>query len=201
MTNAGPSPHLRLAGVVLAAGAGVRAGGPKALRREDSGPQAGRAWVEIAASSLRDAGCDPVVVVLGAAADDAAPLVPAWARAVIAADWADGQSASLRAGIDALAQTEADAALVTLVDLPWQGAREALSVAALADADAPRASLARLVDAEGAPGHPVLIGRDHWARLRDTLHGDEGARRYLAAHPVRTVRVGPGREAGAGHGA
>lgn len=182
---------MRVAGVVLAAGAGVRAGGPKALRVETSGPEEGRAWVEIAASSLRDAGCEPVMVVLGAAADEASALVPAWARVVVCEDWAQGQSASLRAGlgaVEALPGSSADAVLVTLVDLPWKGAAQALAVVALADADAPRASLGRLVDADGAPGHPVLIGRDHWGPLRQTLSGDSGARDYLAAASVRTTR-------------
>lgn len=186
MTHAG-MPGPRVAGLVLAAGAGARAGGPKALRIADDG----RAWVRIAAESLRDAGCASVTVVLGAAADEARALVPHWAEAVIAADWSDGQSASLRAGIDALASSApaAHAALVTLVDLPWQGAEEARAVLGLLDAASPAASLARLIDAQGNPGHPVLVGREHWIRLRDTLSGDQGARAYLAAHDVHTARV------------
>lgn len=157
-----------------------------------AGDGGGRAWVEIAASSLRDAGCAPVVVVLGAQARRARALVPEWARVVVCEDWETGQSASLRAGVDAvesLPTGEAvDAVLVTLVDLPWQGAREARAVAGLLDPAAPGASLGRLIDGHGAPGHPVLIGRDHWAPMRETLGGDEGARRYLAGADVRTVR-------------
>lgn len=125
-----------------------------------------------------------MVVVLGAAAEEAHGLVPAWARVVVCEEWADGQSASLRAGLQAvegLPTGEAvDAVLVTLVDLPWQGAAEALAVRGLLDIVAPRATLGRLVGADGAPGHPVLIGRDHWAPLLATLRGDEGARGYLA---------------------
>jgi CTP:molybdopterin cytidylyltransferase MocA len=35
---------------------------------------------------------------------------------------------------------------------------------------------------DGQPGHPVLIGRDHWAGVIATAQGDRGARTYLAAH-------------------
>ena len=40
---------------------------------------------------------------------------------------------------------------------------------------------------DGVRGHPVLIGRDHWAGVIETATGDEGARRYLAAHDVVEV--------------
>ncbi|MCW2507439.1 MAG: putative molybdopterin-guanine dinucleotide biosynthesis protein, partial [Modestobacter sp.] len=36
-------------------------------------------------------------------------------------------------------------------------------------------------------GHPVLLGREHWAGVVETATGDEGARRYLAAHDVLEV--------------
>lgn len=127
-----------------------------------------------------------MLVVLGAAASQARELVPEWARVVVAEDWSNGQSASLTAGLDALEATAADGVLVTLVDLPWQGVDEALAVLSLADAEAPAASLARLT-VRGTPAHPVLIGRDHWAPLRDTLQGDSGARDYLASASVATV--------------
>jgi serine O-acetyltransferase len=39
----------------------------------------------------------------------------------------------------------------------------------------------------GNPGHPVLLGREHWAGVIETASGDEGARRYLAAHDVTEV--------------
>jgi CTP:molybdopterin cytidylyltransferase MocA len=39
----------------------------------------------------------------------------------------------------------------------------------------------------GRPGHPVVIGRAHWAALRAGLRGDSGAREYLAANGVQPV--------------
>lgn len=51
-------------------------------------------WLKTAVRSLVEGGCAHVVVVLGAAVVD----VPQPAQAVVATDWSDGLSASLRAG-------------------------------------------------------------------------------------------------------
>ena len=40
---------------------------------------------------------------------------------------------------------------------------------------------------DGRPGHPVLLGRDHWAPLIAGVQGDRGAADYLAAHTVLSV--------------
>ena len=66
-------------------------------------------------TALADGGCDDVVVVLGAAVVD----VPAPARAVVAEDWAQGLSASVRAGVTAI---DADYAVLHAVDTPGVGA-------------------------------------------------------------------------------
>lgn len=168
-------------GIVLAAGAGERAGGAKALRR---GPD-GTPWLHIACDALRDAGCREVLVVLGAEADAAAALVPRGALPVVATDWADGQSASLKVGLAAAATSSADAVLLTLVDLPDQTAAAARAVME-AGADDPRGTLAR-AHYDGAPGHPVLLGRDHWGPIGDSATGDSGARDYLSDHLVMDV--------------
>jgi CTP:molybdopterin cytidylyltransferase MocA len=165
-----------IAGLVLAAGAGSRAGGPKALRSEPDG----RSWVSIAAASLRDAGCSPVFVVLGAAADEAESLVPSWCHVIVNADWASGMSTSLRAGIGAAASLmDADGLLITLVDLPWQSAAESLATLALIEGRDPRAATARRI-VDGAPAHPVYIGRDHWEAVSAHVSGDAGAGTYVA---------------------
>ena len=43
---------------------------------------------------------------------------------------------------------------------------------------------------DGVPGHPVLIGRDHWDGVVASAVGDRGARDYLAAHGVALVECG-----------
>jgi CTP:molybdopterin cytidylyltransferase MocA len=40
------------------------------------------------------------------------------------------------------------------------------------------------------PGHPTLLGRDHWTGVVDTARGDRGARDYLAEHPPVLVECG-----------
>jgi len=122
-------------------------------------------------------------VVLGAAADAALELVPAEARGVVASDWASGMGASLRAGLAAAAQADADAALITLVDLPTLP----VSVAERLLAPGVTSETIRQAVFRGRPGHPVLVGRDHWPALVDELEGDRGARAYLVAHGVAEI--------------
>jgi CTP:molybdopterin cytidylyltransferase MocA len=169
-----------LVGLVLAAGGGSRFGGPKALARTPSGVP----WLHRAVALLVDAGCEAVVVVLGAEADRAAALLPAGATPVVAARWRDGMGASLAAGIAAL--PEADAVLVTLVDLPdLPGSVVDRVLAEGTDRDVLRRAVF-----DGEPGHPVLLGRDHWAAFRDSLHGDRGGAVYLEEHDVTRVECG-----------
>jgi len=173
---------VRSAGLLLAAGAGTRMGRPKALLVDDDGVP----WLARAVSALREGGCDEVVVVLGAAADEARSLVPEGATVVVADDWAEGMSASLRAGLLALEEGDADAALVSLVDLPdVTGAVVRRVLAAGAD----RAALIRTTY-DGRPGHPVVLGREHWLGVRAAAVGDAGARDYLAHHALVEVECG-----------
>lgn len=174
------APPPRVAGIVLAAGAGTRAGGPKALRRDDDGMP----WLHHAVAALRGGGCDPVLVVLGAEAARARALVPAEETVVVAERWADGLSASLRAGLEA-APPDVSAAVVTLVDLPGL---PAAAVERLLAAPLSRATLRRATyDAQ--PGHPVVIGRDHWAAVVASTEGDHGAGRYLRAQGAELVEL------------
>jgi len=172
-----------LQGLLLAAGSGSRMGTPKALVvGQDGAP-----WLSHGVASLLGGGCDGVTVVLGAAAEDAVTLVPSGpVTTVVAADWADGMSASLRAGLQALTATDAQAAVVTLVDLPDVGSDV---VRRVLDLGTDAGVLARATYG-GRPGHPVLLGRDHWAGVVDTATGDAGARDYLAQHMVFEVECG-----------
>jgi nicotine blue oxidoreductase len=130
--------------------------------------------------------CDEIVVVLGAEAERAAALLPMSVSRIRADDWAEGMGASLRAGLEALGPTDHDAALVSLVDLPDV---DAAVVARLLGHGSGRDVLARAAY-DGVPGHPVLIGRDHWDGVVATAVGDRGARDYLAAHEVALVECG-----------
>ena len=180
------APPASLCGLVLAAGAGTRFGRPKALAREPDGTP----WVLLAVRMLRDAGCDLVLVALGASADEARLLVPENAEVIVVRDWSGGLSATLRAGIDAASATGAAGLLVTPVDTPAAPSAAATRVCRAAVAAASvEGALARAVYS-GSPGHPVLIGREHWAALRDGLSGDSGAGPYLASHAALEVECG-----------
>ncbi|MFS0792582.1 nucleotidyltransferase family protein [Microbacterium sp. 1P10AE] len=166
------------AGLVLAAGAGRRFGGPKALARDSLGVP----WVEKAVRALRAGGCDPVLVVLGAAADAAGHLVPAGTTIVRAEGWSEGVSASLRAGLEAVASTSAPAVVVIPVDTPDLPVAAVTRLASRTSDDA-----LAFAAYDGAPGHPVVIGRDHWIAVAATVRGDVGARPYLRAHGAEAV--------------
>lgn len=171
---------MTVAGLVLAAGAGRRYGMPKALVRYE-----GRLLVQRAAATLHEAGCERVTVVLGAAADEVRAAAPDLPATVVNPDWATGMGSSLRAGLAALAATDATAAVVLLVDMPGVAAAAVRRILAHA------APGALVMGGYGERrGHPVLLGRDHWAGVTASATGDRGARDYLRANPVRIVPVG-----------
>ena len=136
-----------------------------------------------------EGGCDWVVVVVGAAGDAVAALLEgSGARVVHADDWDEGMGASLRSGLAHLAQGHDDLALVTLVDLPDVTAQVVRRLLAAAQGEG-RAALARAAYG-GVPGHPVAIGRDHWAAVVTTARGDRGARDHLRVTPHHLVECG-----------
>jgi nicotine blue oxidoreductase len=161
-----------VAGLVLAAGEGRRFGGPKAPAVLD-----GERLVDRAVRVLREGGCDPIYVVLGAWSGE----VPG-AITVANPDWSEGMGSSLRTGLAAL---DADRVVVTLVDLPGLTGE---AVARLV------ASPARIAQAsyDGERGHPVMLGREHVEGVCSSAQGDRGARDYLRAHSdeVSLVEVG-----------
>lgn len=169
---------MTVCGVVLAAGAGTRFGGPKALART----AAGESWLALAVGTLRAAGCAPVVVVLGAGADEAEPLVPTGTVVARVADGRRELSASVRVGLAAADASAAVAALLIPVDVPDLPASACRRVMRDADAEALRQAVHR-----GRPGHPVLIGRAHWPGVTGELAGDRGAGAYLRAHGAERV--------------
>lgn len=173
-------PRVEIAGLVLAAGAGRRMGGPKALARDADGT----AWVVRTARVLVTAGCAPVVVVIGAAAARVmAEVADEPVEVVEAGDWQEGMGATLRAGLAALeSYPEPVAALVVPVDVPGLQTDVVRRIAAEAEPGVLTRAVYR-----GSPGHPVLLGRDHWAGVIATAVGDQGARSYLRQHPPREV--------------
>jgi len=174
----GYAARVTVAGLLLAAGAGKRFGMPKALVRHK-----GQLFVEHATDVLHASGCTPVVVVLGALAEDVRTTAALSGSSLVDnPDWATGMGSSLRVGLSALAETEATAVVVLPVDTPGVTTTAVRRFVTMATPDA----LARATY-DGVPGHPVLIGRDRWTAVAELAEGDAGARPYLAQHEVTKV--------------
>ncbi|WP_079154406.1 nucleotidyltransferase family protein [Streptomyces subrutilus] len=171
-----------IAGLLLAAGGGRRLGGrPKALL-----PYRGRPLVENAVRVLREAGCGPVHVVLGASAAEVRERADLAGCVVVDnPDWARGMGSSLRAGLASLAGTGARAAVVSLVDQPGIGPA---AVARVREAYRSPASLVAAAY-DGERGHPVLFGADRWADIAETATDDKGARVHLTQHAADLTLV------------
>lgn len=154
-----------IAGLVLA-GEGTRFGAePKLLAELDRRPLLEHAIrAQCAVPEL-----ERVVIVLGAYADRLLERVEFLrAEPVVCGQWREGQAASLRCGVEAL--DGADKIVVTLGDQP-------LMTPELIARFAREQPGTRAVYG-GAPGHPVVLGREH-VRAVLALSGDRGARDLL----------------------
>ncbi|KYH43497.1 nucleotidyltransferase family protein [Branchiibius sp. NY16-3462-2] len=174
---------MTIEGLLLAAGAGRRMGQPKALVRDDDGTS----WLLRAVQVLQDGGCSHVTVVLGAAVDEPTALLEGTgARIVVAPDWSEGMSASLRAGLREIGGTDGDAVVITLVDLPDVSGDV---VERVTRSPVDTRTLRRAAYAN-RPGHPVVLGREHWQPVIESAVGDRGARDYLSHRDVELIECG-----------
>lgn len=165
-----------IAGLVLAAGGGRRFGGGKLLAELGGRPLVEHVLAALAASPL-----DRTVLVLGADAECIGRRVDAaGAEIVVCESWEEGQAASLRTGIEALA--DAEAIVVVLGDQPLISPRAVERVIAARDPEA----LAVRASYGGVPSHPTLLERPLFPRVAE-LRGDAGARELLAEVAVRGV--------------
>jgi molybdenum cofactor cytidylyltransferase len=170
---------VRIGGLILAAGEGRRFGGTKQLAE-----LRGRPLLSYAVDTmLAVPALDPVVVVLGHdAAASRAAIDFAGTRTVVCDRWSEGQSASLRSGVEALGAV--DAAVITLGDQPFITPQV---VAAVLDQLEDHAAVR--VTYGGVPGHPVGLTRRLLDRVGD-LRGDVGFRDLLDGEKVRRFEAG-----------
>lgn len=163
-----------VAGVVLAAGAGARMGGPKAEIEID-----GDRLLDHCVQVLRAAGCLPVYAVVRGA------TLVRQAEAVVNDAPDRGLLSSLRLGVAAAGH--ADAIAVVLVDMPGITAADTRAVV---QAWRPgRIAVARYAD---RAGHPIVMARDMWGSALAMAGPDDGARAYLGAHPDLIDEIGVG---------
>jgi molybdenum cofactor cytidylyltransferase len=177
-----PEPRPFLSGIILAAGASTRMGRPKQLLRLGD-----RCLLQYVIDAAAASCLDEIIVVLGHCAEEVREILrlptSRAARIVVATEYAQGQSVSLRAGLHA-ADPRARAAAILLGDQPQvtgrlidRVAREFLNL---------DSAIARPVytDPHGGrvPGHPVLLAKRIWPEV-EKLEGDQGARALISAHP------------------
>jgi molybdenum cofactor cytidylyltransferase len=167
--------------IILAAGASVRMGRPKALLQVG-----GRTFVRRILDTLHAGGIRDVVVVLRPQQPAAAAEVVAAGGVVVENPHADaGQLSSLVAGLDALDVPGVGSILVTLVDVPLiQASTVRLLVERAASSPAPIVRAAF----RGRHGHPVVFKRQVFDALRNADPA-VGARAVLRAFPVEDVEV------------
>lgn len=176
-----PARVRKVGGLILAAGEGRRLGRIKPLVRHR-----GRYLLDHAVAMLADAGCAPILVVLGAHAEEIerAALSPPSSPSVSVVRnpaWATGLGSSFRAGLAAYADVTppVDAVVIAQVDQPFLTPETVRRLLAAFHGGAPAA----VPTYGGRPGTPVLLGRAHWAAAAATAIGDVGARPFLRSHP------------------
>lgn len=164
--------------IVLAAGFGKRFGGKKLVSR-----YADRLLIDHALAAAKAAPVRSVTVVVGADPQVEAVALEAGAKVVLAADYALGLSASLKAGIASLPE-DCEGAFVFLGDMP-RIPHEVLPK--LAEALREGAVAAQPVH-QGQRGHPALIGRALFPQIM-ALSGDAGAGKLLAGLGDRVALI------------
>jgi nicotine blue oxidoreductase len=172
---------MEIVAVVLAAGAGRRMGGPKALLRIG-----GESFLARAARILTRPGVGSVVAVLGhdAARVRAEAGAPPGVDVVENQRYEDSMLSSILRGLEEAERLGADAVLLHPVDHPLvDPATVDRVVAALAGG-----AVIAVPTHAGRRGHPGGFGRAAWPALR-AAPAEAGARAVLADHPEWVVHV------------
>ncbi len=168
-----------MAAVILAAGASRRLGEPKQLVR-----LGGETLLERSVRIAFEAGCHPVIVVLGASsAAILSQSVLGPAQVVLNPIWEEGMASSIRVGVEAL-PPETGAVILLACDQPAVTAGHLGRLASEAPGEPVASAYA------GRHGVPAYFPVSNFKELLQ-LRGDQGARHLLAA--ARTLPL-PGGE-------
>jgi molybdenum cofactor cytidylyltransferase len=167
-----------VAGLILAAGGSTRIGQPKQLLNWQ-----GKPFVRVVAETALQSELSPVVVLTGAAADQVeAALDGLDVEIVFNPDWKEGQSTSLKAGINAL-PPETQAVVTMLVDQP-QIPHSLVDTLVETHANLFAPIVATMV--EHRRGNPVLFDRITFENLVE-VEGDAGGRKIFSRFRVHYV--------------
>jgi molybdenum cofactor cytidylyltransferase len=170
---------LTIAALILAAGESTRMGRLKQLLPWDGVPLV--AWQ---VEQMARAGADELVVVLGHAAEEVRPAVPAGARIAVNDAYRDGRATSLRCGADALSDN-VEAILILNVDQPRPAWVSRLVLERWRETHAPIVS-PRFA---GRAGHPVLVDGSLLPELRNVDEATLGLRAVTRRHAAGAAEV------------
>ncbi|MGN9775871.1 nucleotidyltransferase family protein [Micromonospora sp. H33] len=166
--------------MIIAAGGGRRIGGPEALLHQGEKPLVSRMI-----DTMTEGGCERIVVVLGAAADQVRETADLGdATVVVNRAWGTGVGSSIRAGLAAIDDDGIEAVVVVPVDMPGLTAAAVRRVTAL-----PYPDVLVCATYGGLRAYPMLFGRRHWSGIATLASADVGARPYLLAHKDQIVDI------------
>lgn len=168
---------LRTALIILAAGDSSRMGKPKQLLIHE-----GQTLLETVVQSGLSSGCNPIVVVLGAFANEIKAKHDFQALTyVINENWKTGMSSSIVAGLSALAEKSftLDQVILSVADQPFM-TNKILHQLILKQQETGKGIIACRY--QHTAGVPVLFSSTYFQQLSQ-LHGDEGAKKLLLQYP------------------
>jgi molybdenum cofactor cytidylyltransferase len=183
MTSVTSKNNSRVGAIILAAGKSTRMGEPKQLLRLGESTVLGQTL-----DSIRGAGLDDIVLVLGSSAEIIRQRLPASAfeglTVTVNKAYDQGMASSLREGLSAL-NPQIDAALIVLADQPFIRPETFGQIA-----DQYRRSDAQIVipTHNGSRGNPVLLDRSVFPEIM-ALSGDIGCRAIFGNHLEGIVKV------------
>lgn len=174
---------MKTGAIILAAGASIRLGEPKQLL-EFRGKTLLRRTAETAIAS----NCSPIVVILGANAEQFAPEIKNLKlKIAVNSEWQNGMSASIRAGL-LTAQTiepNISAVVLLLCDQPFVNAA---TIVNLIEKFNETAAPIVVCEYENTIGVPVLFQREMFDELLN-LTGETGAKFLIKKHRARLARI------------
>jgi CTP:molybdopterin cytidylyltransferase MocA len=164
------------AALILAAGASRRMGQPKQLARLGE-----ETLLERTVRVCTEAGLSPIVVVLGASAEDIVRRTSlSGATVVVNEEWIEGMASSIRCGVRSLPEA-CDGCVILTCDMPAVTASHLSQLAACSEMTASAYA--------GRQGVPAYFPKASLSALLD-LRGDTGARAILAQAPAIEISGG-----------
>ena len=160
-----------IASIILAAGSSSRLGFPKQLLVYN-----GATFIENSIKVAQEAGCTPIVVVVGANSEKIIPVLEGYpVHVVINEDWQKGMGSSIVNGLNVIVNKAVDASVFMVCDQPYVSSDHVLKLI-----EAYNTSTHHIVATlyEDAIGVPALFDKRYFPALQG-LKGNEGAKKLF----------------------